>query len=148
MNQFEFAEAALDWIGTPYHHQGRSRVAVDCVGLPLAVAAEAGVLPRQVKPRMDYGRRPMKELVGELHKYCTPVDQPAVGVMVSIRWGRLADELPAHLAIITPPHDPRHEGFWIVHAHMRAKKVVWNPLSGMWARRVVGYWQLPGIDYE
>lgn len=148
MKAAEFAQQAIEWIGIPYHHQGRSRVGVDCVGLPLAIAEEAGVLPADVRPRMNYGRRPMEALVEELDKYCTLTDEPKPGVMVSMRWGRQADKLAAHLAIITPPHDPRDKDLWIVHAHMRVGKVVWNPLTGIWLRRVAHYWQLPGIDYE
>ncbi len=37
---------AMTWLGTPYHHHGRLKgVGVDCAGLPLAVYAEAGLIP-------------------------------------------------------------------------------------------------------
>lgn len=145
MTAEEFAAAALAWLGVPYHHQGRSRLGCDCIGLPLGVLAEAGALPAHVKPRANYGRRPMQALVDELERYCTVADAPAAGVLVTIHWPNNA--LPGHVAIVTPPPAGCSDGLYIVHAHMRARRVVVNAFTGAWRQRATGYWLVPGVSY-
>ena len=40
-----FTAELLTWQGVPWHHQGRTRAGVDCVGLALAALAEQGIAP-------------------------------------------------------------------------------------------------------
>lgn len=40
-----FLAELLTWQGVPWHHQGRTRAGVDCVGLALAALAEQGIRP-------------------------------------------------------------------------------------------------------
>lgn len=145
MNNEEFAQLALTWVDVPYHHQGRSRLGVDCVGLPLAVLAEAGALPDDVKPKLNYGRRPMKDLVAELDKHCIKLDKPTTGCLVSIHWPQ--HELPGHIAVLTQSPVQGVQGHYMVHAHMRARKVVINRFASPWSDRVTGFWGMPGVTY-
>ena len=54
---------ALSWIDVKYHHQGDSRVGVDCGGLIKAILMDAGLLPRDYLTRLPdvahgYSRAP------------------------------------------------------------------------------------------
>ncbi|MGC2695021.1 MAG: hypothetical protein WA738_04445 [Candidatus Angelobacter sp.] len=47
----KIVRAAREWLGTPYHHHGRVKLAgTDCAMFPLAVYQECGVLPLDYQP--------------------------------------------------------------------------------------------------
>ena len=69
--------AARGWIGVPYLHQGRSRSGIDCIGLVLQVAREAGIGPADLDFRR-YGRMPQREMIeAELPRWCAPGEAQA-----------------------------------------------------------------------
>jgi cell wall-associated NlpC family hydrolase len=139
-----FAADAMTWIGVPWHHQGRNRFGVDCVGLPIGILVEAGV---PIRARQNYGRMPMQELVSELERWCQPASGPAVGVMVAFHWPQ--QTLPGHLGILVdvPQGLTSESGFYLIHAHLRAKRVVLNAYGHPWADRTLGFWLAPGVQY-
>lgn len=86
-------EAALAWVGTPYHHHGRVKgVGVDCVHLLCAAYEEAGVMPP-----FDPGNYPRdwhqhrseeRYLNGLLQAGARQVDEPLPGDVLLWRFGR------------------------------------------------------------
>lgn len=134
----EFVVRARTWEGVPFHHQGRSRDGVDCVGLPIAVLAEAGALPAGFDPPTNYGRIASGELEEQLARWCTPADVPRLGTLVAIVWPRA--ERPSHVAICA--------GAELIHAYRAAGRVVIHGYRGPWVRRTAGAWLLPGVRYE
>ena len=127
--------AARGWIGVPYLHQGRSRSGIDCIGLVLQVAREAGIGPADLDFRR-YGRMPQREMIeAELPRWCAPGEAQA-GALVVVRWTTAA----AHLAICTGPS--------LIHACASRKQVVEHGYRGVWQRLTHSVWLLPGVRYE
>jgi cell wall-associated NlpC family hydrolase len=138
MTPAEFIAFAETWIGVPYAHQGRSRVGVDCAGLPVAVLREAGALPPDFRERLNYSRHPAEEMIEQLERWCTRLDQVKNGCLVHIQWPR--QNLPSHLAIIADGD--------VIHSFQKAGGVVRHPYRGAWVKMTVGLWTAPGVSYE
>lgn len=152
----EFIAQARTWLGVPWHHQGRSRLGVDCAGLPECVLAELSALPETYRTRQNYGRRPTGELTETLERWCErvwvrahPRDVPpaAPGLLVRMRFP--GTEEGAHLAICTGPT--------IIHAYRperrrgpRAERsgVVEHNYRTRWLDLTVSLWRAPGVRYE
>lgn len=133
----ELLASARTWIGVPFHHQGRSRAGVDCIGLPEAILREAGALPKRYAAPTNYGRRPTSELEDGLARWCQPAPQAVAGVLLAIQWpghGRIS-----HVAIFT--------GATIIHAYHK-RGVCEHAYRGQWPKWTRSAWYLPGVDYE
>jgi cell wall-associated NlpC family hydrolase len=128
------AEARL-WIGVPFRHQGRSRVGVDCVGLPIVVGQALGLLPATFEVA-NYGRLPTPELIARLARYCTPLAAAVPGCLITIAWTKVA----AHVAVCTGPT--------LIHAYESVGRVVEHGYRGRWVRMTHSAWALPGVCYE
>ena len=132
----EFLERARSWVGVPFHHQGRSRAGVDCVGLPEAILREAGALPKGYAAPTNYGRRPIGELEQGLARWCRPA--PIVrGVLLAIQW-------PGHGGI---SHVAILAGDTIIHAYHK-QGVCEHAYRAQWVKWTRSAWYLPGVDYE
>jgi len=94
-------DAALAWVGTPYHHQGRVQgVGADCVQLLLAVYHTAGIIPfldvRDYSPDWMFHRSD-EVYLGGVNQWCDPVrGEPAPGDVLLYRFGRCF----SHAAIV------------------------------------------------
>lgn len=115
---------AREYLGTPFHHQGRVKgVGVDCVGLVMCVARDLGITSRTdpgFKNYTGYGRSPdghiLREQLGR-HMVEVPRDQMRAGDVVCVAF----DLYPQHVGIVA---DYRHGGFSIIHAASRHGKVI------------------------
>src|SRR3954469_20730264 len=58
----EFIAAGRAYLGTPWHHQGRSVAGVDCIGLVLLAARDAGLAALEPPP---YTRLPTDYALAE-----------------------------------------------------------------------------------
>lgn len=56
VSRSDIVTTALDWIGTPFRHQGRSRSGVDCVGLVICVGRELGMPEADNDSPVNYRR--------------------------------------------------------------------------------------------
>lgn len=150
----QFITQARTWLGVPWHHQGRSRLGVDCAGLPECVLAELGALPKGYRASRNYGRLPTSELDETLHQWCrlvwrrtSPDESPQVmpGYLIRIRYPK--QERPSHLAICTGPT--------IIHAYRAERRrgprgcgVMEHAYRTRWLDLTVDAWQAPGVLYE
>lgn len=121
----------LAWQGVPWHHQGRARTGVDCVGLGVAVLAEQGVhvqAPAAYAP----GAGPALLLQGldglGLLQRAPLADPLQPGDVLALRIRRD----PQHLAIAVAPDR-------MVHATLGVG-VCAVTLSPLWRARLVGRW--------
>lgn len=132
------AQAVIDearkWIGVPFHHQGRVRAGVDCVGLIVVVMDGLGLMPRGAD-LADYGRHPNGTLTRVLDEHCTRLDAPLPGSVAVIRWWRQAH----HVAI--------HAGETLIHSHQRFGGVAEHSFAGRWKGRCMAWYALPGVSY-
>lgn len=128
---------ARTWVGVPFHHQGRNRFGVDCVGFPECVLRELGELPEGFRVRLDYGRLPRRQdLVEGLRKWCEP-SGVIPGALLLIKWERVP--YPSHVALYT--------GETIIHAARQNKGVIEHRYAEPWVSRTVSAWKLPGVRY-
>ncbi|WP_147125200.1 NlpC/P60 family protein [Shimia ponticola] len=140
MSGLKVAEAAREWIGTPYHHQASSRGAgTDCLGLVLGVWRDlAGEIPADVPAyTMDWAEPQQDEALWRAaREHLRELDGPEPGAIVLFR---MRDGMVAkHLGVISSLDPNLH----FIHAYMR-HGVIESPLSTPWQRRVVSYFAFP-----
>jgi cell wall-associated NlpC family hydrolase len=133
LQDYEIMRCARSWIGTRFHHQGRTKgVGVDCIGLIVGVAKELGL---EVEDRTDYSREPSNgELKKALIKYLVPCELK-VGAVALFK----LDKEPQHVGIIGA--SCMVHGAWnysLIHAYAQARKVVQHGLDDFWKARLVG----------
>lgn len=142
MTGAEVVAEARAWIGTPYQHQGRARgVGVDCVGLLICVARGCGIVDADFDIQ-GYARQPDGHSFAEhCARLMTPVHaaEAVPGDVAVIAFHGHA----MHLAILA---DYAHGGLSIIHALMRARRVVEHRLDDAWLSRVVGWHRMPGVN--
>lgn len=101
-----------EWLEVPWEHQGRSRNAVDCLGLFVCSGRECGL---EIKDNLNYRRSPdyQKMVTGLLdHMIQIPRKDLRIGDVLFIRWPRRAH--PQHLAAISLGTSIK--SFQIIHA--------------------------------
>lgn len=133
--------AARSYSGVRWHHQGRSRVGVDCIGMFICVAHDLGLSDADAS---GYGTTPDGSLSIGLRKHCIlqPAGtQPEPGMVAEMRF----DREPQHVGLIVPYH---LGGLGLLHAMSRyPRKVVEHRLDDVWRSRIVALYKLPGVEY-
>lgn len=127
---------ARELVGTKYRHQGRSREAVDCIGLPALVRAELGLATLDVT---NYASRATDESMLEwCRENMTAVHDLQPGDILVMAYGR-----DRHMAIVG---DYPHGGFSIIHAYIDNRRVVENRLDETFMARVIGRFRFPEVQ--
>lgn len=142
----QVAAEARRWLGTPFHHQGRTQgVGCDCGGLVGGVAVALGIVPSDWWERVfdplhaGYSRTPGAMLQQLCESFMQPAPEMQVGDVLLMRF---ADE-PQHLAIAV---DYRHGGLALVHALGEpVGRVVEHRFDTRWRARVARVYRMPGI---
>lgn len=130
--------AALDWLGTPYHHHGRIRgVGVDCAQILCAVYEACGLVPR-VDPGVyatDWHLHRSEEVYADwLGRYCTRLPgsaRPQPGDVALFKFGRCF----SHGAIVV-------DGGLLVHAYIGRGVILSSPTEEPLEGRPVQHWTL------
>ena len=124
-------EAARAYIGTPFHHQGRVRgVGVDCVGLVVCAARDAGYT---VKDTTVYARDPDgASLVGALSEQMQPVEGGWMPGDVLTFWV-VKPGLPQHVGI--------YAGETVIHAPI-GRRVAEHRLTAQMLKKLHSVWRL------
>lgn len=131
-------ECARSMLGVPYRHQGRSRAAVDCIGLLVVVAQELGLFDPHLWIPANYSPRPVDGLLEKhVREACEISDGSLPGGIALFRWSRVAP--PAHCAVLG--HDT------MLHAYKTVGQVVEHGFRGKWPGRAHSYYRLPGVAY-
>lgn len=127
----DIVSTARSFAGARWHHQGRNRSGIDCVGLVLATAWELGLTAIDYD---GYGRIPDGAmLLAELDKHMDRTDVHQSGDVLLMRF----EQQPQHVAIVTD--------IGIIHAHAMMRKVVEHGLDDWWSSRIVGAYAWRGI---
>lgn len=131
----QFAAACESLMGSPFHHRGRTRAGIDCIGLVFAGASQIGV---EIPPFLEYGRTPDSEvLMRAVRERC---DEVAWGERLDI--GRLlvlrqrANGQPRHFAVTLGCGMAVHVG-----ETKSERRVIPDVL-------VHSVWRVRGINYE
>lgn len=132
----EVVAAARSYAYVKYHHQGRSRWGIDCIGLVIAVCRD---LKLGEYDFTAYSREPDGvTLIGEISRYCTPITDFGVGDLLVFR----LRALPQHCGIVTDLPD----GLGLIHAYQTIGKVAEHNLTDWWHERIVAGFRLPGVE--
>ena len=124
--------AASAYLGTRWHHQGRSTAGVDCLGLVVLTARDCGI---SVTDRFGYSRQPDgQQLMAELDVQLQRIAEPEPGAVLLMRFERD----PQHVALMADGGD-------IIHAYAMARKVVRHRLDAIWSRRIVAVYRFPWV---
>lgn len=133
--------AARTYTGVRWHHQGRSRAGIDCLGLLICVAHDLKLTEFDVS---GYGLHPNGDLSAGLHEQCIaqpPGTLPSPGLVAEMRF----DAEPQHVALIVPYFGG---GAGLLHAMSQfPRRVVEHRLDDLWRSRIVGLYALPGVTY-
>jgi NlpC/P60 family putative phage cell wall peptidase len=148
------AHFARQWVGTPFHHQGRVRgVGCDCIGMVMGALTEAGIKSRlrdangapqdftcfddpTYAPDPNSAR--LKQTL-DTHLYPIPFNALAAGDVALFR----IIHLPQHVGIIG--HHPAH-GLSLIHAYAPAGKVVEETFTASWRTRLIGAYRVPVLN--
>lgn len=137
----DLADAARSLIGTPFHHQGRSRAGVDCAGLIVLAGQLAGIaLPDTIA----YGPIPNPAIL--LDKLQETADQIRAcdlvpGDLVCIKW---REQEGTHVGIVTRCGADGLALF--CHAYQARGAVVEDRLGHLWRKRLHSCWRLRGVS--
>lgn len=126
----EFVEAARALVGTPYRHAGRNKHGVDCVGVIILAARQAGLLPASWDVLPYSTIIDVDMILAGLREWCEPVERTEAGDILLMRILRRNQ----HLAVATG------EGS-IIHCYTAAGRVVEHPLTEHWRQAIVGIWR-------
>jgi NlpC/P60 family putative phage cell wall peptidase len=135
------AAAALEWVGTPYRHQGRRKgVGCDCLGLVIGVWCEVlGPVPELPGPYSadwaEGGGEDRLLAAARRHFREIGLNQAGPGDMLLFRWR--AGSAAKHAAILVAP-----DAF--VHAYEGAAVMV-TTLVPQWRQRIAGAFAFPPI---
>ena len=122
---------AREWVGSPFKHQGRQRVGVDCIGLVVGVMRELGLDPYDED---GYPTQPDGRLEKTLASLLEPCDVTE-GALLLFRIRRD----PQHVGICT--------GEGVIHAYSGIGKVVEHGLDDFWSKRLIKAYKLPEVLY-
>jgi cell wall-associated NlpC family hydrolase len=137
----DVVRAARGWIDVPFHHMGRDRQGIDCVGLVVVVSADAGIPVADALA--NYTRRAHGPQVVQA--------AAARGTQINIR-----EAVPGDVLIFAEGNHPCHVGFLtdvggvphFVHAfgrlaYMRVRE---TPLAGEWKKKLRMAFRLNGVE--
>lgn len=135
--------AARKYAGVPFHHQGRDRNGLDCIGLIVATLRDVGI---HLNDRTNYVRFPTNEDNGlELALEENFLRAPTAFFPGTIASFRFEDRLyPTHVAWIIG-------GDRMIHAHALARTdagfVVETGMGKLWKSRLWRCYHVPGVNY-
>lgn len=120
-------EAARQWMGVRFQHQGRTRHGIDCVGLVVRTAQTCGI---DTGDFTDYGRDPHDGLL-EFHLrrvFGEPVTDIRAGDVAAIDYKGAV----RHVGIVAEhPH-----GLGLIHASHFTDRVTEHRIDDRWMRRI------------
>ena len=137
---------ASELIGVRFAHQGRTSDGLDCLGLLLLAAKNAGITLNGLTPdALDvphYGMRPDAQLLRQkLDTYLMPLAPHAVSAadVVLLK----VDGLPQHLALLTDY--PMKGELGMIHAYAPSRAVVEHRYDAHWRKQTYLAYRLPSI---
>lgn len=130
----QLVEKAREYLGTPFHHQGRCKgIGVDCAGLIVCSARELGI---DVVDSPTYSRLPDGRTLQACIERCmveVPLEQARDGDMLVFRMVRY----PSHVGLKTD------KGF--IHTYSGVGRVVEHGYVEPWVSRTVAAYRFKGM---
>ena len=133
-----FAAAARGYVGVPWRHLGRSRTGLDCIGLVLLAARDAGLVLPDPAP---YAREPQgTRLLEGILAHAVRVPEPAPGDVLLFRMGLYGGHVgiaSAHPAWCVPA---------CLHAYAPHRQVVEQPWDAELGAALIGAFRFQDQD--
>lgn len=126
----DLQEAARTYLGCKWHHLGRNRAGIDCLGLLVLAARDVGV---ELDDKKNYPRQADGEsLLAECDRQLKKADKHNLkpNDIVVIRFGKS----PQHIGIVTD--------IGLIHAYQTAGSVVEHSIDKKWQKRIIRAYQL------
>ena len=121
-------EKAREYLGTPFHHQGRLKdIGIDCIGLLAGVAHELNIFKHD---NTAYSRHPDgKSLMLELEKYLDEIPKSEM---------QMGDILVFYISTRTkyPTHIGFKTDYGMIHTYQGSGKVVEHAFDDKWKKRL------------
>lgn len=135
----KLVEVVLTWVGVRYRDKGRDRNGIDCIGVLIKSAHEAGL---SVYDTLDYPRRPVpRDFLRGMKKHLDRIQKREAG--------------HGDILVFTEPKHPCHIGIleddgrgimYVIHAYAPARKVIREPMTEeRWSRALLAF-RIPGDD--
>ena len=132
-----FVAAARSYVGVPWRHLGRARTGVDCIGLVLLAARDAGVDLADPAP---YVREPQgTRLLEGILAYAERVSEAKAGDVLLFRLGLYGGHVG--IASVHPAWDVPA----CLHAYAPRRQVVEQPMDAELRAALIGAFRLPAI---
>lgn len=139
----EYVIKARGYIGTKFHHQGRSPHGMDCIGLVVLPARDLGI---ELADWFRYSRYPQRDVMLERLSLC--MDQVhckniPLGAIIFFYLQKPKAEEPilCHLAI-------KDEDDLILHTDERVNKVTKMRMDNGWRKAIDSVWQIRGLKWR
>lgn len=137
MDRNQFLEIARSYLDVPFVHQGRSREGVDCVGLVICVAREAGL----IEPTYNYSRY---SYAGDPSILISELDKLLIKKTVD-------HKSSCDLLVFSLPNFPCHTAIYcggnrVIHALNTIGRVVEHRLNPAWIRKLCLCYSIPGLE--
>ena len=134
----QIVEAAREYIGVPWQHQGRNIYGVDCVGLLIQAGIKLGYNPIDITNYSEY-YDPNILIKAFLDNGCRKIikTRAVSGDMIIINVGKA----PMHVGILSMKNGVRH----IIHAYRPAGKVREEEVYPMLEKRFCFGFTYPGL---
>ena len=141
----DIAAQAKLYLGTPFHHQGRSKHGLDCIGLLVRVLDDLNIdlqgKPASTFDTQNYGRQPSAPfLTTPLNQLFEKVLQPQIGDVLLFA----IEKAPRHVAIVT---DVTGDVMSFIHAYEPYGEVrIDDDLGARWRKRLCDIYRLPSLS--
>lgn len=139
----EFVRQARMLVGTPWLHQGRTALGVDCIGLIDLAARNCGldIFAAAGCPKVRrYGRKADQQLYTLVARHYQPASAAIPASVALFRFP--GEDYPRHFGIIT------FDGT-MIHAEAKTRCcVVEHGYRAQWVTRTDSIWLVPGVRYE
>jgi cell wall-associated NlpC family hydrolase len=121
--------------------------ACDCVGLPLMIAGELGIVDTHGQP-----------LSGETYKNYGPQPEGTLVLDLCVKHlvrGTVNAMQPGDVVVMRVPSTPCHVGIYsgvvngapsLIHAYAGVDKCVEHGIDAKWRRRIVAVFSFPGVE--
>jgi cell wall-associated NlpC family hydrolase len=134
MTRARLVHHARDYLGVPWRHLGRSRAGVDCIGLVLLAAADAG---RPLPDPAPYQREPQgQRLLDGIRDHARRVPSAEPGDILVFRMGLYG----GHVGIATDHRT--YGGPAVLHAFAPRRHVVEQPMDGEMQRALAAVFRI------
>lgn len=122
-----FIQKARELIDTPYQHQGRlPGVAIDCLGVIILAAKNAGLLSNDWQDITDY-KPNTHNLLDRILEYGNRIDSPKIGAIACFA-NTPSKLISRHLGIIAE----KHNRMTVIHASAKAGRCIEQPLDDLY----------------